>query len=240
MALVSFFFFMIYQNISNEVYAKELKKLLTSDSYRFHLKVLLINDIGFYTGPFVFEQKIVEKILLKKIIYFQLFLESINSLEWFEFICKKEEFQKLIPSNDNEIQNTLTKLCVRLITQYPQQIINFLESNTISSKIIENTLFYIQDKDVHLSHNLYKKIAKKTNFNLRDDFHSLEKSVKNYMVLLLIKRCILMTGEILLENSILKKGLSKIGINQLLMVIRSSSKMLLKNDLHIFYHLYMR
>lgn len=171
--------FTYLRDLDPQLYAKELKEIITKTTYRFHLKVLLISDLGFYSEPLILEQKIVEKIILET-IYFQLFLESINSLKWFEYILKKEEFKKIIRSKDNEIQNTLMKLCIRLIVQHPEEIINFLENNPISPKIIENTLFYIEDKDVYLSHNLYRKIAKKSDFNLRDDFHYLEKSVKEY------------------------------------------------------------
>lgn len=172
--------FAYLRDLNPQLYIQELRELITSPSYRFHLKMLVITDIGFYVEPLIQEQKLVERIILDKPLFFRLFLESISSIKWFQFIETKHQFKALLPSEDEHIQDVLMKLCTRLVTLYPKEIIDFLDKNPISQRIMENTLLYVEDEHIHLSHNLYKKVVRESNFRFRGDLEYLDISIDKH------------------------------------------------------------
>lgn len=147
--------FSYLRDLDSQLYIKELRALFSSKKYRFHLKLMLINDLGFYNNPTVFEKRFIKDIILSNSESLQLFIESIFSIDWFLYIVEQKEFKTLVNKNDDILIN----LCSKLIGKYPKEIIEFIEKYQTSKKVIENTLYYIQEEDARLAFELYKKIS---------------------------------------------------------------------------------
>ncbi len=147
--------FSYLRDLDSQLYIKELRLLFSSEKYRFHIKLMLINDLGLYNNPTMFERRFIKEVILLDSKFIKLFIESIYSIDWFLYIIDQKEFKALVKNNDDILIN----LCAKLIGKYPKEIIEFLEKPNIPNKVIEDTLYYIQEEDVHLSFELYKKIS---------------------------------------------------------------------------------
>lgn len=169
--------FSYLRDLDISTYIKELKEVLSGD-YRFHIKLLLINDLGFYQNPLIQEKNLVSDIILKTPLFFQIFLESIQSPEWFKYIINRSEFKKLLLKGDAETDSTIINLCTKIIWQNAGLIIEFLNNNQHKTSIIENVLIQVPESDVALSYELYDKTSSKWNINVRSEYYYLEKVLK--------------------------------------------------------------
>ena len=167
--------FSYLRELDHLAYINELKILITGMEYRFHLKLLLINDLGFYNNPTKQEKKFVLDCITKDPLLLQVFLESIQSSEWFKFIISTNEFHALLYKNDHEIDWAITGLCIRIIEQSPQLVIDFLSQHKDKVNIIENTLIQIPDQEIHLSYSLYYDTISKWSNQTKSEYYYLEK-----------------------------------------------------------------
>lgn len=170
--------FAYLRDIDVSTYIQSLTKILTKDEYRFHLKLLLINDLGFYQNPLEQEKKLLSDHIIKQPFYFQLFLESVQSPKWFDFIISQKEFTKLLLSENEDIDRLISNLCIRIIWQNPQLVIDFLSKHSQKSKLIERVLPEIPESDIALSLELYRATSTKWNPNIRNEYYYLEKALK--------------------------------------------------------------
>lgn len=167
--------FTYLRGLEPDTYIRDLKILLLSTEYRFHIKLLLINDLGFYHNPSNQEKKFVLDYIVKDPLFLQIFLESIQSPEWFKSIILQEEFRKLLGQNDEKIDRTISNLCIRIVWQSPQLVLDFLSKNINKVSIIENTLIQIPESDIHLSYSLYQSTISKWSNHTRSEYYYLEK-----------------------------------------------------------------
>ena len=124
------------RDLDVETYMKELNTVLLGNGYRFHLQLLLINDLGFYQNPLKQEMKFVKEHIISSSLWFRVFLESIQSVEWFKFIIEQNEFKKLLSTADDETEFVIINLCVRIVWQNAQIVIDFLTKHLNKIKLI--------------------------------------------------------------------------------------------------------
>jgi len=171
--------FSYLRDLDVETYMKELKIVLLENEYRFHLKLLLINDLGFYQNPLMQETKFIKDHIIKSPLLFRIFLESIQSPEWFKFIIEQNEFKKLLSTTDDEIEFVIINLCTRIICQETQTVIDFLTKYSKKTKLIENVLIQIPESTISLSYGLYNKTSSKWDVNIRGRYYYLDKVLKS-------------------------------------------------------------
>lgn len=179
--------FSYLRDLDHIIYIDELKEVIIGDAYRFHLKLLLINDLGFYTNPTYQEKRFVEEEIIKNPLFLQIFLESIQSPEWFKFITSKAEFSKLLNKNNDKTDWTITSLCIRIIWQSPQLVIDFLSQNKHKINLIEKTLIQISESEIQLSYDLFNDTVSKWNNKERLDFYYLKKVLPSNPEFVLIR-----------------------------------------------------
>ena len=75
-------------------YISNLQSILISKQYRFHLKSLIIGNLGACANPTKDEKKIVSKLILENRLYNDIFLPSVVSKEWTEYLLNKDVFHK--------------------------------------------------------------------------------------------------------------------------------------------------
>lgn len=169
--------FSYLRDLDHFAYIDEFKILLTGKEYRFHLKLLLINNLGFYNNPTKQEKKFVLDYIVKDPLFLQIFLESIQSPEWFEFIVSRDEFCRLLHRNDSKTDWIITGLCIRIIGKSPQLVIDFLSKNKHKVNIIENALIQIPDSNIHLSYDLYNNTISKWSNQTKSEYYYLGKAL---------------------------------------------------------------
>lgn len=77
-------------------YIKALETILLSSKYRFHIKLMLLNLLGFEEAPTIKEKQLVKfRILSNKELKLP-FLESVTGNSWFTFLLEEGELNKLI------------------------------------------------------------------------------------------------------------------------------------------------
>ncbi|AUC79294.1 hypothetical protein CW736_07805 [Nonlabens sp. MB-3u-79] len=77
-------------------YIKALETILLSSNYRFHIKLMLLNLLGFEEGPTTQEKQLVKSRILPSNELKMSFLESVTGNGWFSFLLEEGELNKLI------------------------------------------------------------------------------------------------------------------------------------------------
>lgn len=78
-----------YREYDHLEYCKTITKLITSSKFRFHIKTLVITSLGDVKNPTNKEKEIVSKFILTDFDFTRVFINSIFSLGWLEFIINK-------------------------------------------------------------------------------------------------------------------------------------------------------
>lgn len=77
-------------------YIKALETILLSSKYRFHIKLMLLNLLGFEEAPTTEEKELVNTRILPSKELKLPFLESVTGNNWFTFLLEEGELDKLI------------------------------------------------------------------------------------------------------------------------------------------------
>lgn len=128
-------------------YVQSIRNILNSPDYRFHVKSLIISDLGLIKNPCTLEHKLVIELILENTNYEEIFIHSIISKGWVEFLISENIPQKYFSvvknENDSEDKYIFLKerfsnynftLFVNNMNECPTSIINYLNSIHIENK----------------------------------------------------------------------------------------------------------
>ncbi|MFA6200513.1 MAG: AAA family ATPase [Bacteroidales bacterium] len=151
--------FTYLRELNSQKYIQEFERVLFGN-YRFHIKLLLINSLGFYSNPLNEEKKLVKEKIIKNDTFFKLFIESVYTPEWFRFLVKEIKIADYF--NNKEYIDITYRLCQKMLYINTEEIITFLtELNDITfenkNKFIGSLLSYIPADKIDLSFPLYEK-----------------------------------------------------------------------------------
>lgn len=92
---------------NHPTYIQTLETILLSSKYRFHIKLMLLNLLGFEEVPTKQEKDLVKCKVLKNKKLKRLFIESVNSSGWLDYLIDLGELEKLIDFKNwlNQILN---------------------------------------------------------------------------------------------------------------------------------------
>lgn len=118
-----------YREYDHIEYCKTITQLITSSKFRFHIKTLVITSLGDVKNPTNKEKDIVSKFILTDFDLTKVFINSIFSLGWLEFIINQNiplqyfDYQKDWKINFYEklISNKIIKLGFSLKYDYLKQ-----------------------------------------------------------------------------------------------------------------------
>ncbi len=77
-------------------YIKSLETILLSSKYRFHIKLMLLNLLGFEEAPRANEKQLVKFHILQSKELKLPFLDSVTGISWFMYLIEEGELNKLI------------------------------------------------------------------------------------------------------------------------------------------------
>ncbi len=70
-------------------YIRSIRSILKHVAYRIHIKFLIISHLGILTTPSNDEKKLVEKYILKNSAYRDMFVSSVSSKAWIEYLIER-------------------------------------------------------------------------------------------------------------------------------------------------------
>jgi len=115
------------RNSDFSTYLKELKDFLTSSKVRFHVRLLVINQLAFLQNPTNKEWQIVKQLLEKDNSFNKHFINGIQSEKWLEYLIANGYLQKFLKSSDGEVVDLVVWKLRALINFFTKTIIDFLE-----------------------------------------------------------------------------------------------------------------
>ncbi len=79
-----------YREYDHNEYCRTITKIISSSKFRFHIKTLVITSLGEIKNPTIKEKEIVLKFILTDFDFTRVFINSIFSLGWLEFIINEK------------------------------------------------------------------------------------------------------------------------------------------------------
>jgi len=108
-------------------YLKELKGFLTNHKVRFHICLLVINQLAFLQDPKDEEWLIVKQLLEEDDNFKKHFINAIQSEKWLTYLISSGYLQTFLQSGDKKIINLIIGKLRILINFYTKTIVNFLQ-----------------------------------------------------------------------------------------------------------------
>ena len=104
-----------YRDYNNDVFRGLVEELIKSPKYRFHIKTLVITSFGSLTSPTESEKSIALNLLFKHFDYTKIFLTSVFSKGWIQFLFKEDLPFKYLNFNKNWMFNLYENLVAKKI-----------------------------------------------------------------------------------------------------------------------------
>lgn len=153
-----------------KIHQNEIRYMLTAPNCRFHIKVLIIQILGNEKLPNAKEKKLVKEIIFSNELFMTIFIESINSLKWFQFLKEKDY---LINYFNNvtikpETSNKILPLFFRIVKNHPNEVLNFfrlLPKSQYTQEFILYILTRLEDWSNDLSIDIYNQFLGDFNFD---------------------------------------------------------------------------
>ena len=174
--------FTYLRELDSQEYIQELEKVLFGN-YRFHLKLLLINTLGFYSNPLNEEKKLIREKLIKNNEFLKLFVESVYSPKWFRFLVKELNIINYFKDDNKEFIDIIYSLCWRMLNINTEDAVDFLGAiNNIQfenkNRFIGNLLSSVPADKIHLSFSIYQ--TSKSTWDNHSIYRYLNTAVHNY------------------------------------------------------------
>lgn len=136
------------REIRVEEYIHELRILLFNEKLRFHLKLLIINELSFLNTPNEDEKQIIKELKEKDEFLFKIFIESANSEQWFRFLFENMQIQQNLEINFNEYGNNIFQALRKMLYMNSNLAIKYLfqlpESDE-KKNLISRLLLFVND-----------------------------------------------------------------------------------------------
>jgi hypothetical protein len=108
-------------------YLAELKQFLTNPKIRFHIRLLVINQLGYLQDPTDEEWQIVKQLLEKDKNFAKHFLYGVQSEKWLNYLISNGYIQRFLQLGDEEFINFLVWKLSILINSCTETVLDFLK-----------------------------------------------------------------------------------------------------------------
>lgn len=146
------------RDADEQLYIKEFEEILLGE-YRFHIQLLILYELGFFSNPLENEKYFVKKHIIPNAELLKLFLEAVNSAKWFSFIIKELNATNYFKENNNEYINLIFVLCRKIIEKNADVVIDFLNQIPVEfqtkNHFIGKVLFTIPKEEIHKASPLF-------------------------------------------------------------------------------------
>lgn len=124
-------YFTYVREAAPDEYINEIRAILiddTSGKYRIHIKMLLLSTIAGFEHPSCEEKEFVNHFVLNNNQLCDIFVESIVSETWFNYLVNTQTIKNALAENDTAIVNLLKRACINVMMVAPDEVAKFLNS----------------------------------------------------------------------------------------------------------------
>jgi len=108
-------------------YLTELKRFLTNPKVRFHIRLLIINQLSFLQSPKNEEWQIAKQLLEKDDNFKKHFIDGIQSEKWLKYLISSGYLQRFLQSGNEKLINLIIWKLSTLINANTKTVIDFLQ-----------------------------------------------------------------------------------------------------------------
>lgn len=147
-------------------YLKVSNEILLSEEYAFHFKHLLITNLCFAQGITLKEKNFVKDKILTDVCLKKIFLESVNSSDWYQFFVENDIFNELLnPENSlYEDKKRDILICRILLSKFSNtntdEVLEFMASKMLDceekSGVISEVLIDLSNWENPIAMNLFE------------------------------------------------------------------------------------
>ena len=109
-------------------YIQNISKILSTNDVAFHIKLLIINTLGYVESPSNAELQLVKDAILPISEYRKIFIESAYGSMWLTFLIKENVLKGLILSEDTIKINRWRILLMNNLRYAPDSVFDYLDS----------------------------------------------------------------------------------------------------------------
>ena len=107
-------------------YLKELKEFLGNKNVRFHIWLLVVNQLAFVEDPTDEEWQIIKPLLDTKTGFRKHFIDALQSEQWLKYLIANGYVHTFLKSLDNKLVNIVAWKLRSLINSFTDTIVDFL------------------------------------------------------------------------------------------------------------------
>jgi hypothetical protein len=107
-------------------YLKELKELLTNKSVRFHIWLLVVNQLAFLDDPTDEEWQVIKPLLDRDPNFRMHFIDGLQSEQWLKYLINEGFLNIFLESSDNRLINLVVWKLRFLVSRFTNTIVDFL------------------------------------------------------------------------------------------------------------------
>lgn len=114
------------REVEPRTYQQQVREILKSSTFRFHIKLLVLQSLAFQNVPTPAEQRIVETVVFSEPVLRDAFLESVASSVWLSFLSGKQLIQPLLIADYPLAKKIFAPLCNRVGPHGQSSVIEFM------------------------------------------------------------------------------------------------------------------
>lgn len=174
------------RNVAEGEYVKDVKNILQHQNIRFHIKLLIMQQMAFQEHPLIEEQDIAEQIIFKDKNLRCAFTSLIMGAGWQYFFIDRNIFTKAIEEDNVSYKNQILRSFRPLAIQDDQSCIlqyyNKLKDTTIKDELILDYFWQIQDVKEKMAIEMIEEVFRRKNDYRKEYwfYRVLEHSVKHF------------------------------------------------------------
>lgn len=123
------------KEFNNKKYLEEITLFMKDDSIKYHIKLLLINQLGTFEDITKNEKEAIKEFMDNTYLFKYDFLNSIRSNSWFNYLLDNQFYDIYINKGDEKLKDIVMNNIFAFIKKYQDKILCFVDRNIINEKI---------------------------------------------------------------------------------------------------------
>ncbi|TXD82114.1 AAA family ATPase [Subsaximicrobium wynnwilliamsii] len=173
-------------SVLHHEYVSDVNKILQHKEVRFHIKLLILQEIAFQESPTIAEQNTVEHIVFADDELKSAFNTSLMDQGWLSFFINRDIFREDIENNNDELKTQITSSLRRVaLAENNENLLKYyktLKDSSIKDELIIDYLWQIGEVKSELAIELIENVfSRKKEYSKQYWFYSiLENTSTNF------------------------------------------------------------
>lgn len=149
-------------NVLNNQYINDIKNILQHNDVRFHIKLLVLQQIAFQEIPTFDEKKVVKEIVFQNSALQSTFSSLIMGVGWLSFFIENDIFRKDIEENNQKLKGQITATFRRFaLSQQREDLLryyNSLKDSPIKDELVLDYFWQVREIKQELAIELIENV----------------------------------------------------------------------------------